>query len=102
MDAADKPVLNTTYKDLKGVLDSINECGYFSNQSKEEEPATAAAEEEAAGDAEEGSSGAKDTQEQKEEDEQEFVVVESGDLPEPESEEVRILSFFVRVSACQT
>ena len=29
LDARDKEVVGTTYKDLKAIVDKINECGYF-------------------------------------------------------------------------
>ena len=66
LDAREKPVVGTTYKELKELLDLISECGYFERAPQGEE------------------------EEVKEEStEQEFEVVLHEDLPAPESEEVQ-------------
>ena len=63
IEAKEKSVVGTTYKELKELLDLIAECGYFEHVHDAEEEA-------------------KDT-------EQEFEVVHREDLPAPESEEVQ-------------
>lgn len=43
IDAKDKEVLGTTYKELKELIDLINQCGYFENAPLEEEEEETAA-----------------------------------------------------------
>lgn len=62
LDAKDKPVVGTTYKELKELLDLISGCGYF-EKAKDD-----------------GSGKEADT---------EFEVVEHADVPAPDSDEVQ-------------
>ncbi|XP_052066849.1 caprin-1-like isoform X2 [Mytilus californianus] len=64
IDAKEKEVVGTTYKVLKALIDDISGCGYFEQALKEET-------------AEECNT------------EQEFVVVNSQEVPEPDSVEVQ-------------
>ncbi|XP_069132405.1 caprin-1-like isoform X2 [Argopecten irradians] len=66
MDAKEKEVVGTNYKDLSELLDLINNCGYFENAAAQEEETT----EEACG-------------------EQEFIVVNSSEVPQADSVEVQ-------------
>jgi caprin-1 len=59
LDGKDKPVVGTTYKDLKVLIDLIDDCGYFEHAMEEEE--------------------GQDT---------EFVVVNTTEIPKPDSAEV--------------
>lgn len=65
VDAKEKAVVGTTYKELKELLDLIAECGYFEHAHDAED------------EVKEGTT------------EQEFEVVHHEDLPAPESEEVQ-------------
>ncbi|XP_060082581.1 caprin-1-like isoform X2 [Ylistrum balloti] len=66
LDAKEKEVVGTNYKDLNELLDLINNCGYFEKAAAEEEEAT----EDATGD-------------------QEFIVVNSSEVPQADSVEVQ-------------
>lgn len=60
LDGKDKPVVGTTYKDLKVLIDLIDDCGYFEHAMQEEEG-----------------------------HESEFVVVSTTEIPEADSAEVQ-------------
>ena len=64
VDAKEKAVVGTTYKELKELLDLIAECGYFEHAHGDDEV-------------------------KEETTEQEFEVIHQEDLPAPESEEVQ-------------
>lgn len=64
LDAREKPVVGTTYKELKELLDLIAGCGYFEHTEQGDELKEETAE-------------------------QEYEVVHTEDLPAPESEEVK-------------
>ncbi|CAH1786665.1 unnamed protein product [Owenia fusiformis] len=72
LDGKDKPVLDTTYKELREVFNKIHESGYFDRHLEEVEEEAEAPEESS-----ESSSS-----------EKEFVVVKSEEVPEHSSEEV--------------
>lgn len=59
LDGKDKPVVGTTYKDLKVLIDLIDDCGYFEHAMQEEEG-----------------------------QETEYVVVNTTEIPKPDSAEV--------------
>lgn len=63
LDGKDKPVVGTTYKDLKVLIDLIDDCGYFEHAMEEEEG-----------------------------QDSEFVVVNTTEIPKPDSAEVSITS----------
>lgn len=65
IDSKDKEVVGTTYRALKELIDDISGCGYFENAMKEE------------------------VSEEAIPTEQEFVVVNSQEVPEPDSAEVQ-------------
>ncbi|XP_022335198.2 caprin-1-like [Crassostrea virginica] len=60
LDGKDKPVVGTTYKDLKVLIDLIDDCGYFEHAMQEEEG-----------------------------QETEYVVVNTTEIPKPDSAEVQ-------------
>ncbi|XP_048779649.1 caprin-1-like isoform X2 [Ostrea edulis] len=60
LDGKDKPVVGTTYKDLKVLIDLIDDCGYFEHAMEEEEG-----------------------------QDSEFVVVNTTEIPKPDSAEVQ-------------
>lgn len=64
IDSRDKEVVGTTYKVLKELINDISNCGYFERAMKEDK-------------ADDGST------------EQEFVVVNSQEIPDPDSVEVQ-------------
>lgn len=65
IDSREKEVAGTTYKDLKELIDLINNCGYFENAPQDDEETKTKA-----GD-------------------QEFVVVETTEVPQADSAEVQ-------------
>lgn len=65
LDGKDKPVVGTTYKDLKVLIDLIDDCGYFEHAMQEEEG-----------------------------HESEFVVVSTTEIPEADSAEVMTFALF--------
>ncbi|XP_062610340.1 caprin-1-like [Saccostrea cucullata] len=60
LDRKDKPVVGTTYKDLKVLIDLIDDCGYFEHAMEEEEG-----------------------------HDSEYVVVNTTEIPNPDSAEVQ-------------
>lgn len=64
IEAKEKEVVGTTYKDLKEMIDMIGDCGYFENAPSEEEGV-------------------------EESGERDFVVVDQSDAPHPDSVEVQ-------------
>lgn len=65
LDGKDKPVVGTSYKDLKVLIDLIDDCGYFEHAMQEEEG-----------------------------HENEFVVVSTTEIPEADSAEVIIFALY--------
>ncbi|XP_022082767.1 caprin-1-like isoform X2 [Acanthaster planci] len=79
----EKVVLGTTYKDLKALVQEINQCGYLDNiPAPPEEEAVCEGEEEATPPATQGSGNAEETPEE------DYIIVQQDQVPPPEAPEV--------------